>query len=299
MKRILFLGSNSFTGAHFKDFINRKQLGEEFNIFGADRQERDLNEKGGLEYRKVNLCDEIELANLLSDVRPDYIINLTGTFSAASYAEYIHVNTGITNSIFRFIITAGLKIENFLVIGSAAEYGSSLKLPINEESSTRPVNLYGLSKLMQTYIARYYFDTCGIKMNVARTFNIIGKGISNRLAIGNFIDQIERAQDGDTLQVGNLETKRDYLHIEDVVEAYWKILMGGRPGEVYNVCSGESCSMRSILNGLVRRSGKSLKIVTGPIFVKKNDVLDIYGDNSKLVSHTGWQPERDILKDVI
>lgn len=297
MKKILFLGSNSFTGLHFKDFIKRKRLYEEFSFFGADQHERDKDGSGVLEYRKVNLSDKVELENLLSDIRPDYIVNLIGSFSANSHEEYLKVNTDITRYIFECITKIGLNIKNFLVIGSSAEYGSGFELPAREDSSTYPVNLYGLSKLMQTDISRYFHNNYGIKMNVARTFNIIGKGISNRLSVGNFIEQIERAQDGDTLVVGNLETKRDYLHIEDVIEAYWEILKNGRPGEVYNVCSGKSYSMESILKSLIEKSGKLLNIVTDKRFLKLNDIMEIYGDNSKLISHTHWHPTKDFLKD--
>ena len=295
MKRVLLLGSNSFTGLHFIDFIRKKSLHEEFSFFGADQHDMDKDGNGILEYRKVTLSDKTELENLLSDIKPNYIVNLIGTFSANSHEEYLKLNSDITRYIFECLVKTGLDIINFLVIGSSAEYGSSFELPIREDSSTYPVNFYGLSKLIQTNISIYFHNIYGIKMNVARTFNIIGEGISNKLAIGNFIEQIERAQDGDTLVVGNLETKRDYLHIEDVIEAYWEILKNGRPGEIYNVCSGKSFKMESILKGLIGKSGKRLNIVTDERFLKSNDIMDIYGDNSKLIRDTGWHPNSELL----
>ena len=57
--------------------------------------------------------------------------------------------------------------------------------------------------------------------------------------------------------------------------------------------------MESILKGLIGKSGKRLNIVTDERFLKLNDIMDIYGDNSKLIRHTGWHPNKDLLKDII
>lgn len=299
MKKILLLGSNSFTGVYFKDYIRKKGLNEKYCLFGADRQEAQNDGDGFLAYRKVNLLEKHELENLLLDIRPDYIINLIGTFSADSYEEYLKVNSDISRYIFESIVKTGLHIEKILVIGSAAEYGNIPTLPINEDSNTCPVNFYGLTKLIQTNISRYFYNNHGLNINVARTFNIIGKGISNKLSVGNFLEQIEKTPDGGTIKTGNLKSKRDYLHIEDVIDAYWKITTTGKPGEIYNVCSGKSCSMEFLLQGLVKESNKELKIVTDERFLKLKDLTDIYGDNTKLVTQTGWYPKKDILKDIL
>lgn len=299
MKKILLLGSNSFTGRYFKEYIKTKRLNEEFLLFGADRQEIDNDESRVLQYRKVNLLEKSELENLILDIKPDYIINIVGTFAANSYEEYLNVNADISRHIFEIIVEKGLSIEKILLIGSAAEYGSVVKLPIEENSVGKPVNFYGLTKLIQTNIAMYYYNNYGININVARTFNIIGRGISNKLSVGNFLEQIEKASEGECIKVGNLKSKRDYLHIEDVIDAYWKIVTHGAPGEIYNVCSGKSCSMEELLKGLIKMSGKDLNIITDENFLKQKDVSDVYGDNTKLKKHTGWQPKKEIIKDLM
>jgi GDP-4-dehydro-6-deoxy-D-mannose reductase len=183
------------------------------------------------------------------------------------------------------------------LIGSAAEYGIVRNMPIKEDCCNNPVNYYGLSKLFQAHTARYYYNNYGINSNVLRTFNIIGKGISKNLSIGNFVDKIEKASDGDSITVGNLIPKRDFLHIEDVVEAYWEVLKDGKNGEIYNICSGKSIPMQDIFSALVRMSNKKLSSVVDEKLVKKDEIMDIYGDNTKIKADTNWSPKIDVIDD--
>lgn len=325
MRRILILGVNSFTGHHLKRFIGERGLAGEYTVIGVDRQARDsmlpggrsrIGEIGGLfgsgsgfiqtyqggscnnniEYIRANLMDRGELERLMVRTAPDYIINLVGTFSSHAFIDYFRVNAELTEMIFEIILERGMKVRNILLVGSAAEYGAAGELPVKEDAELRPVGLYGLSKVMQWEIARYYHRKHGIPVNVARTFNIIGSGISSSLSVGSFIEQIRNAGDWSTIKVGNLEARRDYLHIDDVVEAYWEILMKGNPGETYNVCSEKSVSMEELLHGLIRQSGKSIYVVVDPQRLKGNDIKDIYGSNEKLREHIGWQPKKRVME---
>lgn len=299
MDKVLLLGSNSFTGYHFKKFIKQNELCKNFYFITTDREATQNYAYDEIEYLQMNVLNQDELKNILITQEPDYIINLIGTFYAASYEEYFNVNANIAKDIFETILKNNLKVKKVLLIGSAAEYGNVNLLPVGEDSATNPVNLYGISKLMQTHIAKYYFNSYGINMNVARTFNIIGKGISKKLSIGNFIEQINNAKDGDTILTGNLKSRRDYLYIDDVIEAYWNILTNGHNGEIYNVCSAKSLSMEEILIHLINGSGKALNIKTDETLIKNNDINEVYGDNSKLINHTGWCLKHDILSEQV
>ena len=116
------------------------------------------------------------------------------------------------------------------------------------------------------------------------------------MAIGSFVKQIRQANDGDEIVVGNLDTKRDYLYIDDVISAYFCILEQGRSGEIYNICSGESYGMKDILAYLVRLSKKRIQIKTKTELIKENDIDDIYGDNQKIVDDTQWEKKFNIWR---
>lgn len=297
MDKILFLGSNSFTGFYFQKFIKNTGLDKQYEFFGTDISESLNNDLSVTNYIKLNPLDKNELNDAIIKLKPDYILNFIGTFSAASYSDYLNVNVNISKNIFDILLENKLDIKKVLLIGSAAEYGIVRDMPIKEDCCNNPVNYYGLSKLFQTHTARYYYNNYGIKTNVLRTFNIIGKGISKNLSIGNFIDKITKASDGDSITVGNLYPRRDFLHIEDVVEAYWEVLKDGKSGEIYNVCSGKSIPMQDIFSAFVRMSNKKLSSTVDEKLIKKDEIMDIYGDNSKIKADTNWSPKIDVLND--
>ncbi len=297
MDKILFLGSNSFTGFYFQKFIKHNALDKQYKFIGTDISGSNNSDFSVFDYIRLNPLDRDALNNAIADLKPDYIMNFIGTFSGASYNDYLNVNVNISKNIFDILLENKLNVKKVLLIGSAAEYGIVRDMPINENCSNNPVNYYGLSKLFQTHTARYYYNNYGIKTNVLRTFNIIGKGISKNLSIGNFIDKIEKASDGDSITVGNLFPRRDFLHIEDVIEAYWEVLKDGKSGEIYNVCSGKSIPMQDIFSTFVKMSNKKLSSTVDEKLIKKDEIMDIYGDNSKIKTDTNWSPKIDVLND--
>ena len=187
----------------------------------------------------------------------------------------------MTKKLLDTVLNLTLQKTRILLIGSAAEYGSPKKLPISELEPTRPLSMYGLSKAMQTQSsAQYYADVHGLFVLIARTFNMTGEGISAALAAGAFSRQIASAKDGDTITVGNLETERDFLAVDEVVARYVFLLEHGETGSVYNICSGKPTKMSVLLDEMIRASGKSLDVVVDPSRFRDRDVSRIYGDSS-------------------
>ena len=145
--------------------------------------------------------------------------------------------------------------RKILLIGSAAEYGLVNSNPVKETSELMPNSYYGLSKVFQTYLSKYYFQNYGIPVVIGRPFNLFGAGSSCKLAAGRFNKIVADANDGDIVKVGNIESKRDYVNIKDAVAYYWGLLEKGVPGEIYNVCTGVSKSGREILVGIFSAAG--------------------------------------------
>jgi GDP-4-dehydro-6-deoxy-D-mannose reductase len=229
-------------------------------------------------------CDATEgnaISLLLEEVRPDYILNLIGTFHAETFEQYFRSNVDVTRLMCDAIIRAKIIPEKIILIGSAAEYGSVVSSPVRETDAPKPVNIYGITKLFQTQLAEYYFRNYELPIVVARTFNTLGKGLSENLSIGSFMSQIDATPDGGVIRVGNINTSRDFLHIANVVNRYWELLLKGKAGEIYNICSGVPMTIRSVLEDLIRESGKSLKIEIDPSRFKEKDIDSIYGDPSK------------------
>lgn len=289
MDKVLILGIDSFTGRHFQRMIVAAGLAEQFQFVGIDRQETAAPFRCLVRPRFVYSVIE----ELLATERPDYIVNLVGTPFAATYDELLYVNAGITKYICDALLRLGLPVKKVLAVGSAAEYGRPTELPLTEASSLNPVNEYGLVKSIQSQYCRYYHQVHGLQVTVARTFNILGPGMPATLSIPMFIRQLK---DGvETIRTGNLDTKRDYLPIADVVRAYWDILQRGAGGEIYNVCSGRSVAIRDILRFLIDNSGRNPQVEINGDLVKAQDIADSFGTNLKLTS-LGWSQEKDIYQ---
>lgn len=290
MDKICVLGIESFTGKHYQQFIREQGLKNNFEFLGIDRKISNNN----IPCIDANIMNDNELREVLCDFAPHYIINFVGTNVATDFKEATDVNTFLCRRICEMVLTEQLPVKKLLFIGSAAEYGSSTSLPIREDNPLHPMGIYGLSKVIQTQLAQYYYRKHNLPINVARTFNIIGQGLSNSLSIGSFAEQIRQAKDGDTIEVGNLSAKRDFLNIKDVLAAYWAILHQALAGEVYNVCRGSSISIQKVLDQLIKYSGKQLTVKVISNRLRNNEIVDIYGDNAKLREATDWKPSNDI-----
>ena len=92
------------------------------------------------------------------------------------------------------------------------------------------------------------------------------------------------------LQVGNLDAKRDFTDVRDMVRGYWLALEKGEPGEVYNICSGKAFSMKEVLDLLLSKSKKKIDVRQDPSRMRPSDVQILLGDNSKFCKQTGWEP---------
>jgi len=146
-------------------------------------------------YFQVQLSDEKAVKSLISAVLPDIIIHLAGTFGAATETELYHSNV-ISTSIVLQVSAEVVPMATVLIMGSAAEYGQceAAQLPITEATPCRPISLYGLTKLLATQIADYYYRAKQLRVMVARPFQLIGHGVSDRLAPGAFAEQIKKVK---------------------------------------------------------------------------------------------------------
>lgn len=291
MDKILILGVNGFTGSHFQKYIKNNNLLGSFKVLGIDKREEELTQ---IPFKKCDIEDCRILEKIIVEFSPDYIINLVGTFDLEDLEKNIKINAEISKNIFDILIKNKILIKNLLLIGSAGEYGFPKMLPVSEEAPLNPVNIYGLSKAIQTQYALFYYNCYKVNVNIARTFNIIGENMPSSLSIGSFVKKIKDVRDKDVIYVGNLDRTRDFLDINDVIDAYWRILIKGKHGEIYNVCSGKSYLIGDILKYLIKSSNKNLKVVVKDEYIRKNDVKEIYGDNFKLKKHTGWKEQGNI-----
>lgn len=294
--KVLILGIAGFTGSHFSQYISKNNLTEKFEFIGIDYH---TCESTNFETLEIDLSVPLNIQTLLIERKPNYIINLVGTFTTADFSKVLSINVGISQTIFSVCLHEKIPVKNILVLGSAAEYGACKNFPICEDEKLSPISLYGLSKVFQSETALFYFNNHNVNVTIARPFNLLGKGLSKALSIGSFVDQIKDAENDSSIFVGNVNSKRDFIDICDAIDAYWKLLLFGKPGEIYNVCAGSSHSIKEILDTLIKISGKKINIEVKDEFIKMGDIPDSFGDNSKLKKLFDWNVEDTLESSLI
>ncbi len=279
--KALITGSNGFSGRHLADFLASRQV----TVFGFKGDVNDAN----------------NVLSQLTKVKPDWIFHLASpllrTDRLIDDSLIINLETDLFGSLNLLRAAATLKLKpRILITGTNAQYAPK-NSPIKETDRLGPVTAYGLSKLTQELVCRQIALGYNLPLIQTRTFHLVGPGQKAGFVIPDLISQIGTGK----VVIGNGKIERDYTDVRDAVRAYFLLMKKGKPGEVYNVCSGKTISIGDIIDKLISFSGKKVP-VTQKSSWRQNDPKFICGDRSKLAQTTGWQPEIDIdtsLKDVL
>jgi GDP-4-dehydro-6-deoxy-D-mannose reductase len=231
---------------------------------------------------------------------PDVVFHLAGVFGSDSPEELQRVNVdGFVHlrDALRRQASRGGRLIRLLVVGSAAELGAAgaSRLPVAEDACCQPRTAYGRSKWEATRLALAEPPDGPLAIVVARPFNLVGPGLSPRLALGSFARQVADVALGraDAIRCGPLDARRDYLDVRDAVEAYRLLVERGRPGQIYNVCAGRSYEIGELLQRMLALAGVEAAIHSSPAD-RPDDPADIYGDPRKITAECGWAAKIDI-----
>ena len=205
------------------------------------------------------------------------------------------INVQASEALFEAAARHGIPV---VFASSAAVYRSAPE-PHREQETTEPGSPYGLMKRQAERAAEHATRELGGRVVVARAFNHSGPGQSTEYALSAFAHRLAAARSGTgPIEVGNLAAVRDFLHVDDVLDAYQVLLERGAGGTAYNVCSGVGVAMGELFERLGARFGFSaadLAQRTRPADsggrAVEADVL--IGDPGKL-RELGWRPKRSL-----
>ncbi len=300
--RILITGAEGFAGQHLI-----RELGTSAELHGTTFRPT-ATPASNVAYHPVDLRDEQAVANLLAAVQPDQIYHLAGTANVGqSYSA--SWNTFENNVRAQLNLTlACLKHDlkpRMLVISSGDVYGDQLEQPATEATPFRPTNPYSVSKISQDMLALQYHLSHDLPILRARPFNHLGPGQSRGFVAPDFalqIAQIEAGEQEPIIRVGSLNAERDFTDVRDVMRAYRLIMGYGVPGAVYNVASGQTCTIQWLLETLLSFSTVTITVNIDSTRLRPGGVSKSWGDATRLRSETGWQPTiplRQTLRDVL
>ena len=250
------------------------------------------------------------LERALERAQPDAIFHLAGvTFVPAAArdpgatAEVNVVAAARLLGLVRERRRAGTLDPTVVVVGSAEQYGrhDERELPLSETAEQRPHSVYAATKAAQEAFALEAWRSDGVRVIATRSFNHSGRGQSPRFLLPGLVGRaralyasVLAGHAPRALMLGNQTPVRDFLHVSDVVAAYIALVARGRPGEVYNVASGEGHDVGSLARRVLRRFSLDVAVESDPELVRPVDVPALVGSPAKLRAHTGWAPALDL-----
>jgi GDP-4-dehydro-6-deoxy-D-mannose reductase len=291
MGAILITGVTGFCARHL---IERLRLGGRREIYGVDIHPFPQAMIPILRYKRIDVNDFTSLCATVKAIQPEAVFHLAG-LNKGPLREMFQVNCLGTVNLLEALHRVSPH-SRVLIVGSAAEYGpvGPENLPVEETSPCRPVSAYGASKMAMTLAAEEYFRQYQLRVVIARPFNIVGAGVPPSLVIGAVLDRIrlalENGRDPVHIAVGNLDSRRDFIAVEDVVEAYIQLIEGEFWGEVFNLCSGEPRSIENILHILLSYCDRPITLEVDPGLVQSAEVRQMYGNPAKARRTFGFKP---------
>ena len=306
--RILITGAGGFVGHHLANHLGDSQ--PTATLCGTTLFREETVSPAIEIARQIDLKEARQARDLLGELAPDVIYHLAAqAFVPRSFDdpwETLENNIRSQLNIIQGCLALDLRPRT-VIISSAEIYGavSPAQLPLDEGTEIRPTNPYSVSKVAQDMLALQFHLSHGLAIMRARPFNHIGPGQNTRFVAPAFaiqIAKIEANQQAPVIYVGNLEAKRDFTDVRDIVRAYKLIAEKGAPGEAYNIASGRASSVGHILNSLLGMTDIEIEVRVDPARLRPVDIPEIRGDAGKLRRDTGWAPRitlQETLTDVL
>jgi GDP-4-dehydro-6-deoxy-D-mannose reductase len=303
MEKLLITGVSGFVARHFLEYLSERKIPLSVLGLSTSVPQYDYSqyyEGMTVKFAKLDLLNMDALRYVLADFVPDYILHLA-SFSSVAYSWQHPVESFANNTnVFLNIATVVKEINpncRILSVGSSEEYGNVTRqdIPLKERQPVRPLSPYAVARVSQELLSKVYVDSFEMNIIMTRSFNHIGPRQDERFVVPSLIKRILEIRDlkqpTGVIETGNLEIVRDFTDVRDVVHAYYLLLMKGRSGEVYNVCSGRGILLRDIVALIAKELDITIETKVNPELVRPSDNMIMIGENFKIKDELGWKPE--------
>ncbi|HGM5417200.1 TPA: GDP-mannose 4,6-dehydratase [Serratia liquefaciens] len=287
-KRALITGINGFTGR----YVAAELSAAGYRVFGLGSLSSTQED-----YLQVNLLNADELTDAIAQVKPDVVVHLAAIafVGHGDTSAFYSVNVVGTRNLLQALYDCGKSLDAILIASSANVYGNSIEGKLDESTPANPANDYAVSKLAMEYMAKLWVDK--LPIFITRPFNYTGVGQADNFLLPKIVKHYK--EKAAIIELGNIDVWRDFTDVRALSKAYVALLQAGPVGEIINVCSGRTYSLREAVALSEQISGHSLEIRVNPSFVRPNEVKSLCGDASKLRTIIGqWDtpPLEDTLR---
>jgi len=297
---VLVLGASGFIGSHV--FSALKDA--EYRVAGTSTSGE------GTDFA-CDLRDPESIEVVLRAASPGAIVAAAGISSVKEAWDDPEATLAVNTRGYFNLLEAIRQLApdaHLTVASSASVYGppaSSVSLPFTEDSALNPASPYGASKAATEVLCHQYERQYGLQVAVIRLFNQVGPGQSDVHAPAEFARRIavaeKQGEKGWMVPMGNPESRRDFTDVRDSAQALVSIVDERLVG-TYNLCSGQSNSLREILAGIVMATKVEVGIQLKPERSHPADISELYGSGKKLFDAIGWQastPLDESLADLL
>jgi UDP-glucose 4-epimerase len=290
MSRILVTGGAGFIGSHLVDALLER--GNEILILDDFSSGRRSNLNASAGRFKLLEGDVRDIAARSHEIGPvDAVIHLaariSGHDSLIDPVEYFRVNLEGTQALIDFAGETGA--SRFLFASSSTVYGNQPEGPIGEDRPPAPLTVYALTKFAGEHLLRMYARLRGFSHCSLRLFNVYGPRQATDHPYANVTCKFSHAA-ANALPVqlyGDGEQARDFVYVSDVVAAFVAVLEGSRD-TIYNVGTGRTASINSLIASLSRIAGAELAADRQPPW--PNDIRTICADTGRIRTEFGLEP---------
>ena len=297
--KVLVTGASGFIGKH----LCQAMLAKGMHVVALSRGQK--NAPYATESYKLDLCDRAQVFSFIQALQPDYVIHLAAekirTICPSDYRFAMEKNFLTSLNL----IEASQKItslKRFIYLGSCEEYGEQI-LPFNETQREKPTTAYGISKLAVTQFLQCFARSCNFPVIILRAALVYGPNQGTEM----FLPAMMKALfSGDFFAMSKGEQTRDYLYVDDLIEAIQIALFSDDAlnGELFNIGSGVALQIKELAQTVARLIARDSKQLLG--FGLKDyrpgEVMAYWVDNTRASALLNWKPcvslEDGLLKTI-
>lgn len=259
--KILLTGAQGFTGQHLKGIARAR--GHQIHALAS------------------NLLDQQALESEVAQAMPDAVVHLAA-ISFVGHNDpgtFYQVNVMGTLNLLDALTKLPYRPKRVLLASSANVYGNCTASPIPEAQTAEPLNHYAASKLAMEHMSRTRLNDLPIFWT--RPFNYTGSGQAPNFLIPKLVQHA--AQRAPKVELGNLDIEREFNDVRFVCEAYVDLLQHAQPGETYNICTGQTYSLRAVMEQLTELTGHAMSPQSRTDLIRPNEIHRLCGDPAKLL----------------
>jgi len=294
MPKALITGAGGFVGKYL--VLHLQSLG--YTVYAGCRNEKNCEFSDGVIPISIDISRRNEIKQVIHTIKPNQIYHLAAISHPASnnFHAFYEVNLQGTLNI----LEAAKSIDcATLIVSSAYVYGR-YNIPIKEDFQLEPVNHYGISKAAADMLA-YSYALQGQRVVRVRPFNHSGPGQPPSFLLPTLVEQLSKIESGlilPTIQLGNLDSVRDFMDVRDVVTAYPMLLEHGENGAAYNLCSERPISVRQLFDLISGLSSRDINLEVKSFRKRKTDIPYLVGNASKVKALIDWKPKIELKRTI-